>query len=346
MRQGRHSVVWMLSIGAALLAAASTAHVAAGRPGQPRSTRLAPAIVEQGPDLAAAIRDNAPLPVLLTDTPAAPIASESQAPPGGAELIEGAVEDVLYGRPEADPLRRAAVAQALKVLAHRLDLTRDVALGDRVRLVFRDAGPGARLDYVAFEGAAARVELFGGVGPRDGYVDGAGVPLDRFLLRTPLAVTRITSGFGQRLHPVLGYTRMHRGVDFWAATGTPVLAAGDGVVGAVGWDGGYGQRIVLRHAGAIETLYAHLSRIAPVVVARASVRQGQVIGWTGDTGQVTGPHLHFEVRSAGVAIDPSMAHPPAPALDRAELRALEDRKQMVARLIADRAQRKPMPLGS
>lgn len=350
MGQGRRSVAWMLSVGTALLAAASTAHVA-GDLGRPPSGPPAPPVAGEGLDLATAIRDNAPLPVLLTETPApssVPAAEPLQ--PDEAWLIEGTVEDVFYGPPEGDPSRRIAVVQALKVLAHRLDLTRDVALGDRVRLMVRGgatARSDARLDYVEFDGAFARVKLFGGARADGGYVDETGVPLDRFLLRTPLVVSRITSGFGQRLHPILGYTRLHRGVDFAAASGTPVLAAADGVVEAMGWDGGYGRRVVLRHAGSIETLYAHLSRIAPAVSAHATVRQGEVIGWTGATGQATGPHLHFEVRSGGVAVDPSVARPPAPALDEAELRAFEARKQVIARRLAacaaDRARRCDAP---
>ncbi|WP_165190137.1 M23 family metallopeptidase [Caulobacter soli] len=337
MRRGHRSVAWLLSIGMALLAAASTAPVSGahvtGRAVHATPARTAPP--SAGDDLATAIRDNAPLPVLLTDAP--PAADAEALEPGEARLIEGTVEDVFYGRSEDDPLRRAAVGRALAVLAHRLDLTRDVALGDRVRLVVREAasaGPEGRLDYVEFDGALAKVRLFRGPRSGGGYVDETGVPLDRFLLRTPLAVSRVTSGFGLRLHPVLGYTRMHRGVDFGAAAGTPVLAAADGVVEAAGWDGGYGRRIVVRHAGALETLYAHLSRIAPGVAARGGVRQGEVIGWSGDTGQVTGPHLHFEVRSGGVAIDPAMARPPAPPLDLAEQRAFEMRRQAIARVLA------------
>ena len=335
MRQGYRTIAWMLSIGMALLAAASTAHVAGS--GRAASARPAPSATEGGPDLAAAIRDNAPLPVLFTDAPSPSLSAPEAEPPEAnqARLIEGTVEDVFYGSGQGDPSRRFAVALALKVLAHRLDLTRDLALGDRVRLMVREApstDPATRLDYVEFTGASAQVRLFRGAG--GGYADETGVPLDRFLLRTPLVVSRITSGFGQRLHPLLGYTRMHRGVDFAASSGTPVLAAADGAVEAVGWDGGYGRRIVLRHAGEIETLYAHLSRIAPAVTARARVRQGEVIGWTGDTGQVTGPHLHFEVHDGGAAVDPSMARPPAPVLDLAERQAFERRKQAIARALA------------
>jgi murein DD-endopeptidase MepM/ murein hydrolase activator NlpD len=341
MYRGLRPVAWMLSVGAVLLAVASTAHVARS-PGAPAPAGSAPAVDRADIDLAAAIRDNAPLPVLLTDASGSPSVPASTPEPTADDmrLIEGSVEDVLYGPPEADPLRRAAVAQALKLFAHRLDVTRDIALGDRVRLMVAPAGPAtsaAPLDYAEFDGASVHVRLYrGGAsdGREAGYVDETGVPLDRFLLRTPLAATRITSEFGPRLHPLLGYTRMHRGVDFGAASGTPVLAAADGVVAAAGWDGGYGRRILLRHADSVETLYAHLSRVGPSVVASAAVRQGQVIGWTGESGRVTGPHLHFEVRLRGVAVNPSLARPSTPMLSRTERLAFEIRRQAIARMLA------------
>ena len=323
---------------AVVFAAGATARVAGtsvsgGRGGAPPG--LPPTRSQDENDLAAAIRDNAPLPVLLTSAP----------PPeprvvADARVIEGPVEEVLYGRPNADPVERAAVALALKLFAHRLDLTRDVALGDRVRLV---VGPSLAtapvLDYAELDGRSAAVRLYradSGTSAAPRYVSETGVDLERFLLRTPLSVTRITSGFGPRLHPLLGYTRMHRGVDLAAPKGTPVLAAGDGVVEAAGWDGGYGRRILLRHADGFETLYGHLSAMDPTTVAGGWVRQGQVIGWTGDSGQATGPHLHFEVRRRGTAIDPSTARPVASVLEPDKVQAFEARKRAVAALLAAR----------
>lgn len=329
MDRGLHPLAWILLAGATLLGPSSTAHVAAPSNIVPLRSSV---IVKPAPAeaMAAAIRDNAPLPVLLG------------AGPGDARdaihLIEGPVEDVLYGPPESDPSRKAAVAEALKLFAHRLDVTRDITLGDRVRLVARRASDGAvALDYAEFDGVSARVRLYrdDAADRRVGYRDETGAALDDFLLRTPLQIARVTSRFGPRLHPVLGYSRMHRGVDFAAAVGTPVLAAGDGVVEAAGWAGGYGRRLVLRHPDGAETLYGHLSRQAPAIAPGARVRQGQVIGWTGDTGQVTGPHLHFEVRLRGVAVDPAIARPARPVLDAARQRMFEARKRAMAQLLAD-----------
>jgi len=113
----------------------------------------------------------------------------------------------------------------------------------------------------------------------------------------------ITSGYGYRTHPVLGYRRLHSGTDFGAASGTPIVAASGGVVVTAGWLGGYGNAVVVAHGGGIATLYGHQSRLA--VGPGAHVRRGQVIGYVGSTGMSTGPHLHFEVRVNGVTTDPA-----------------------------------------
>ena len=136
----------------------------------------------------------------------------------------------------------------------------------------------------------------------------------------PLDFLRVTSNYGMRRHPILGFTRMHQGVDFGAREGAPVLAAADGVVLDAGPAGGYGNMIHLRHAGGWGTGYAHLSAFAPGVAAGARVTRGEVIGFVGQTGLATGPHLHFEVSHDGVKLDP-MTTPfvgPPPAADRHE----------------------------
>ncbi len=119
----------------------------------------------------------------------------------------------------------------------------------------------------------------------------------RSLLQTPLNATKlcVTSGFGMRRHPILGYNKQHKGVDFGAPSGTPVLAAGEGRVIACGWSGGYGNRVHIRHSGGYETVYGHLKYINKNIRPGAIVSQRQVLGGVGMTGSATGPHLHFEV---------------------------------------------------
>jgi murein DD-endopeptidase MepM/ murein hydrolase activator NlpD len=122
----------------------------------------------------------------------------------------------------------------------------------------------------------------------------------------PLDFLRVTSDYGMRRHPILGFTRMHQGVDFAAREGAPVLAAANGVVAEADHDGGYGNVIRIRHAGGWATGYAHLSGFAPGVAPGLRVERGQVIGFVGHTGLATGPHLHFEVSLDGVKVDPMM----------------------------------------
>jgi murein DD-endopeptidase MepM/ murein hydrolase activator NlpD len=120
----------------------------------------------------------------------------------------------------------------------------------------------------------------------------------------PLDFLRVTSSYGMRRHPILGFTRMHQGVDFGAREGTPVLAAEDGVVTQASLAGGYGNVIRIRHAAGWATGYAHLSGYAPGIAPGAHVTRGEVIGFVGHTGLATGPHLHFEVSLNGVKVDP------------------------------------------
>jgi murein DD-endopeptidase MepM/ murein hydrolase activator NlpD len=113
---------------------------------------------------------------------------------------------------------------------------------------------------------------------------------------------RITSGFGLRVHPILRFARFHRGIDFGAGHGAPIVAAADGRVTAAGWAGGYGRQVRLAHAGGIATSYSHMSRL--VVEPGSLVRQGQLIGYVGSSGLSTGPHLHYEVYRNGAAVNP------------------------------------------
>ncbi len=140
------------------------------------------------------------------------------------------------------------------------------------------------------------------------YYNRKGENLHKTLLQAPLAVTRITSRFSKnRMHPILGYSRPHEGVDYGAPTGTPVKAVGEGVVKLRGWVGGYGNQIVVRHSGGLESMYSHLSGFARGLRQGQAVRQGQVIGFVGSTGLATGPHLDFRLRQGGRFIDPAKA---------------------------------------
>lgn len=189
------------------------------------------------------------------------------------------------------------------LLARAIPLADALSVEDRFDLVY-ERGPTGRLVYAGLDRVArADVELLKWT---DGHSvvwvngDGVGGEGSEGMLR-PVS-GRVTSGFGARFHPILGYERMHAGVDLAAAYGSPIAAAADGRVVSAGWRGGYGRAVLIRHSGGVETLYGHMSQVA--AAAGSLVRRGQVIGYVGASGLATGPHLHYEVLKGGRAVDP------------------------------------------
>lgn len=143
------------------------------------------------------------------------------------------------------------------------------------------------------------------------YYDAKGRSVKKTLMRTPINGARLTSGFGTRKHPTLGYTKKHHGVDFGARSGTPIMAAGNGTVEVAGRNGGYGNYIRIRHNSEYKTAYAHMRKFAKGIRKGTRVKQGQVIGYVGTTGRSTGPHLHYEVVKNGRKINPLSVKLPA-----------------------------------
>ncbi|MDF2367090.1 peptidoglycan DD-metalloendopeptidase family protein [Sneathiella sp.] len=143
------------------------------------------------------------------------------------------------------------------------------------------------------------------------YYDEKGRSVKKTLMRTPIDGARLTSGFGKRKHPTLGYTKMHRGVDFGARSGTPIMAAGNGTVEFAARNGGYGNYVRIRHNSEFKTAYAHMRKFAKGIRKGARVKQGQIIGYVGTTGRSTGPHLHYEVHRNSKQINPLSVKLPA-----------------------------------
>jgi murein DD-endopeptidase MepM/ murein hydrolase activator NlpD len=258
-------------------------------------------------------------------------------------VAEGRVTGSLYAAAAQAGAPPALAEQAVSLFSGKLNVRRDLRPGDRFRLVFRRKVDGAgrtvsagELLYAEVSGRKrARFYRFARPGvPAAEFFDAAGRDLRELLLRMPLQGARLTSGFGMRMHPLLGYTRMHKGVDLGAPKGTPVLAASDGVVEEARWASGYGRWLKIRHQqGAYETAYAHLSRWA--VRPGQRVRQGQVIAYVGSSGESTGPHLHFEVLVRGRNVDPRRAKvPQGPVLTGRELAAFQAQKARMDRLVA------------
>jgi murein DD-endopeptidase MepM/ murein hydrolase activator NlpD len=233
-------------------------------------------------------------------------------------VAQGEMSDSLYASALAAGATPELTAEVVKLFAHQLDFSRDIKPGDKFRLVFdrkvTDSGRTVETGDLLYAeiGAKGKVTRFYRFQPPGAseaqFFDEFGKNIRGFLLRTPLDVVRITSGFGMRLHPILGYTRMHAGVDFGAPVGTPVYAAGDGLVEEARWAGGYGRYLKIRHNGQWETGYGHLSGWA--VRPGERVHQGQVVAYVGSTGESTGPHLHYEVIMNGQKINPKGAKVP------------------------------------
>jgi murein DD-endopeptidase MepM/ murein hydrolase activator NlpD len=203
----------------------------------------------------------------------------------------------------------AIVAEASKLFSHKIDFSRDIKAGDPFCLVFdrKITESGRTVEASGLQYAEIKGQRFYGFTNAQGkktFLDSVGKTVKSMLLRTPVDGARITSRFGVRRHPILGYTKMHQGIDFGAGMGTPVLAAGDGVVVEARRWGGYGNWIRVRHADGWETGYAHLSRYAKGLKPGQRVSQGQVIGYVGSTGASTGPHLHYEIWRRGVRVNP------------------------------------------
>ena len=215
---------------------------------------------------------------------------------------------------QLDGINRRRLAWDLAdVYAWQIDFTRDIQPGDRFQVVYeRLVSEDGEVRFgrvlasdLTISGKSLTAVRFGGGGGRIPlYYDAEGNSLRRAFLRAPVEFRRISSRFASaRFHPILGLTRRHEGTDYAAAPGTPVMAAGDGVVLRAGRSGGYGNLIELRHLNGITTRYGHLRGFARGVRAGMRVQQGQVIGYVGSTGLATGPHLHYEFRVGGVAKD-------------------------------------------
>ncbi len=227
--------------------------------------------------------------------------------------VDGNINLSLY----ADALRAGASPKMLydmiKAFSFDVDFQRDIHSDDQFSLFYdtykdEESGferPGELLyGKLVLTGREIEIYRFQPTGGVPGYYTLLGEAVQKGLLRTPIDGARINSGFGNRRHPIKGYTKMHKGVDFGAPIGTPIMAAGDGVVERCNRFGGYGNYICVRHNGATKTAYAHMSRFAKGISAGSKVRQGQIIGYVGVTGQATGPHLHFELIQNGKHVNP------------------------------------------
>jgi len=250
-----------------------------------------------------------------------------------AGRLDGSLEASM-ARAGAPPELAYSIAD---VLQWDLDFSRDLRHDDEFRVLYEEVAiegyepkPERVLAVSYGRQGGRRIEAYSfGEGARAGYYDAEGRPLQKMFLRSPLPYSRVTSGFSnRRFHPILGVFRPHHGVDYGAPVGTPVRVTASGTVVSAGWDGGGGRTVKVRHPNGYLTGYLHLSGFAKGIRAGEHVSQGQVIGFVGDTGLATAPHLDYRVQANGRWIDPlsikSVPAQPISTLEMARFSALRD----------------------
>lgn len=236
-------------------------------------------------------------------------------------VASGQIVGSLFGAGEEAGLDDGTIIKLAKVFGYDIDFAQDLRRGDQFSVVFEEMyrdgevvpggdiiaatfmNRGRRFDALRFEKADGSIE----------YYDQSGRPLRKAFIRTPVEFSRISSRFSSaRRHPILGTVRAHKGVDYAAPSGTPIMAAADGRVSFAGWKSGYGRVVIVDHNRGHSTLYAHMSGFGKSAKVGARVRQGDNIGYVGMTGLATAPHLHYEFRINGVHRDPLKVTLPPP----------------------------------
>ena len=223
------------------------------------------------------------------------------------EFVHGAgvIEGTLYEAALEANIPLPTLDNFMRVMGFSVDFQRQLRRGDAFEVVYekttdRITGQTLSVGMVHYVGMVLSGKQVGyyryeNNNGKIGWYDKAGKSAVRTLMRTPVSGARLASSYGMRKHPITGYNKLHRGVDFAVPTGTPILAAGSGRIEMAGWNGNYGRYIRIRHNNTYQTAYAHMSGIARGIYAGAQVDQGQVIGFVGSTGRSTGPHLHYEI---------------------------------------------------
>lgn len=254
----------------------------------------------------------------------------------------GTIETSLFEAARAVGMPVETVIELIRLFSFDVDFQREIQQGDSFEVFYDSfydrsgalakAGP---LTYASMVLSGKRVEFYHFVTSdgTDDHFNSKGRSVRRALLKTPVDGARISSGYGMRKHPVQGYNKMHRGVDFAAPSGTPIYAAGQGVIERIGRNGGYGKYVRIRHNSTYKTAYAHMKSFAKGMKRGVRVKQGQVIGYVGSTGRSTGPHLHYEVLVDNKQVNPrKIKLPSGKSLKGADLEAFQQARAKIDRL--------------
>ena len=219
-------------------------------------------------------------------------------------FFQGTVKESIYKSAIAAGVSEAAFTEYVRVMGFSVDFQREIRTGDQFELLYetdRDGidgrRMGGRLHYAGLALSDRNLGFFRYDEADNvvGWYDEEGNSAARTLIRTPISGARLSSSFGQRKHPISGFNAMHKGVDFAAPYGTPIIAAGSGLIREAGWKGSFGRYIRIKHNATYDTAYAHMKSFASQIHVGAYVKQGQVIGFVGSSGMSTGAHLHYEI---------------------------------------------------
>jgi len=257
----------------------------------------------------------------------------------------GTIDSSLYLAAMQAGIPADVVVDLIHMFSYKVDFQRDLHGGDKFEVYYDyyytpDGQPAkyGAISYAMMTLGGKEIPMYRFQTSPDEpaeYFDGKGESAKGLLMKTPVDGARISSGFGSRFHPILGYTRMHKGVDFAVPTGTPVMAAGAGTIKFMGRASGYGNFVKITHGNGYSTDYGHLSRFAPGMRAGARVRQGQVFAYSGMTGMATGPHLHYEILVNNVQVNPlTVKMAQGRQLAGKLLKIFQDKRQEIDSMIA------------
>lgn len=261
-------------------------------------------------------------------------------------VISGKITNNFFNSAQNSGLSCSIAMDFINIFSHQIDFQRDLDFGSKFKVVheyqLNDKGKkvkDGRILYAALQIKDKNIEIY--MHEFDdgtfGYFHKDGSSIKKSLLRTPVKNATISSGFGMRQHPILGFSRMHRGLDYAAPRGTPVIASGDGVIEVMKYHSNYGRYMKIKHNRKYSTLYAHLDRFSNKLYTGARVKQGEIIGYVGSTGMSTGPHLHYEVHVDGKQVNPAKVTiiPKAFILDGKHLIAFRAKQNEINRLLDD-----------
>ena len=234
-------------------------------------------------------------------------------------LKEGVIKYSLYRSAAKENINPNVIIEFARLYGFQVDFQRDIRKNDSFQIVYEifvdetgEIFESGNIIYanLILRGQNNQLYYF----PKknfDGHYDENGKSIKKALMKTPINGARLSSSFGMRKHPILGYNKMHRGTDFAAPEGTPIMASGDGVIIKAGWCGGGGNCVKIKHNKTYQTIYAHMKNFSKLSIPGNRIKQGQIIGYVGSTGMSTGPHLHYEVIENGKKINSQLLKLPS-----------------------------------